>query len=584
MPSPEMVHVWRIVGFVYNAVVKLPHRLFFLFLFLTFAHLAQAITPEATVNRPHYYVELELDYRNASYTGRETVRFTNNSRDEWDGVNFALYPNWGLGDNDSPPLFFKSVKLGSRELKFNLKARGAWLRVELPKKLLPGESLELSLQFSARVPKIPLEETGLYAHFLQELSDAASDERQWRDARDVFFASEGAMLLGYCFPLLTANQSSLNDTNNVTGVSGSFTSEVADFEVHVNTDESLQVIGSGVTALSPGTKLLNFIKISTKWSSFRGERLRGFALVVAEGLKHVEQRVGDTRLVSHYREKDERLGKRALEFAARAVEIYNRSFGAYPYPQLQVIELPLPAGFSSVELPGIVALAQAYYLDFDSPVAARLPGIVREQSDVIKAAFEFSLVHSIAKQWWGQVIGGDAQRSPYIEDGLAGFSAAYYHEVAYGAALGKLITDQQLRGAYQLYRMFGGADLEVERPAKDFRNVMQYAAIAQAKSALTLIALREAMGDERFFQALQAFYSAYQFQFTPAENLRFAFLAQAQDARVVRNLFQRWWREKHGDEDIGLTESMTSEAAPSPSKMRAFGRMLQRIGKAARPF
>ncbi len=555
-----------------------------------FAQTAKALpAPDPNAPRPHYYVEIELDYGKASYTGRETVRFTNNSRDEWDGVNFALYPNWGLGENDSPPLFFKSVKLGSRELKFNLKARGAWMRVELPKKLLPGQSLELNLQFNARVPKIPLEETGLYAHFLQELSDAASDERQWRDARDVFFASDGAMLLGYCFPLLTANQSALNDTNSVTGVSGSFTSEVADFDVHVNTDETLQVIGSGVTAITAGTKLLNLIKISSRWSSFRAERLRGFALVVSDGLKHVEQRVGDTRLVSHYREKDERLGKRALEFAARAVEIYNRAFGAYPYPQLQVIELPLPAGFSSVELPGIVALAQAYYLDFDSPAAARLPGIVREQSDVIKSAFEFSLVHSIAKQWWGQVIGGDAQRSPYIEEGLAGFSAAYYHEAAYGAALGKLITDQQLRGAYQLYRMFGGVDLEVERPAKDFRNVMQYAAIAQAKSALSLVALRETMGDERFFQALQAFYTAYQFQFTPAENLRFTFLAQAQDARLVRNLLQRWWREKHGDEDIGLAESMTSDTpsqspSPSPSKMRAFGRMLQRIGKAARPF
>jgi hypothetical protein len=558
----------------------------FLFLFaLTLAARVHAVVPEASASRPHYYVELELDYRNASYTGRETVRFTNHSRDEWDGVNFALYPNWGLGENDSPPLFFKSAKLGSRELKFNLKARGAWLRIELPKKLLPGQSLELQLQFSARVPKIPLEETGLYAHFLQELSDAASDERQWRDARDVFFASEGALLLGYCFPLLTANQNALNDTNNVTGVSGSFSSEAADYEVHLNTDEALQVIGSGVTAISAGTKLLNLIKISTKWSSFRGERLRGFALVVTDGLKSAEQRVGETRLISYFREKDERLGKRALEFSARALEIYNRSFGAYPYPQLQVVELPLPAGFSSVELPGVVALAQAYYLDFDTAAAARLPGIVREQSDVIKAAFEFSLVHSIAKQWWGGVIGGDAQRSPYIEEGLAGFSAAYYHEAAYGAALGKLITDQQLRGAYQLYRMFGGTDLEVERPAKDFRNVMQYAAIAQAKSALTLVAVREAMGDEQFFRALQAFYAAYQFQFTPAENLRFTFLAQAPDPRAVRNLFQRWWREKHGDEDIGLAESMANDAASaSPSKMRAFGRMLQRIGRAARPF
>ena len=227
---------------VYNARVNLPLKafssLFILWLALGGRVAARDKAPDANAVRPHYYVEIELDYRNASYSGRETVRFVNTSRDEWDGVNFALYPNWGLGENDSPPLFFKSVKLGWGELKFSLKARGAGLRVELPKKLLPGQSLELNLQFSARVPKAPIEESSLYAHFLQELSDATSEERQWRDARDVFFASEGALLLGYCFPLLTANQSALNDTNTVTGASGAFSSEVADYEVHVNADET----------------------------------------------------------------------------------------------------------------------------------------------------------------------------------------------------------------------------------------------------------------------------------------------------------------------------------------------------------
>jgi hypothetical protein len=563
--------------------VHLSRNIFWCLLAAALALNARSVLSQTNLVRPHYYVEIELDYRNASYNGRETVRFVNQTREELDGINFALYPNWGLGENDTAPLSIKSIKQGSRELKFTLRARGAGLRVELPKKLPPGQNLELQLQFSARIPKVPVEETGLYAHFLQELSDATSEERQWRDARDVFFASEGATLLGYCFPLLTANQSSLNDTNTVTGASGAFSSEVADYEVHLNTDETLKVIGSGVNATSPGTKLLNLIKIGSRWSSFRGERLRGFALVVSDSLKSQEQRVGETRVITHYREKDERLGKRALDIAARGLEIYNASFGAYPYPQLHVVELPLPAGFSSVELPGIVAVAQAYYLDFDSTQATRLPGIVREQADVIKAAFEFSLAHSLAKQWWGGVVGSDAQRAPYLEEGLAGFSAAYYHEAAYGKPLGKLIVDQQLRGAYQLYRMFGGADLEAERPAKDFRSNLQYAAIAQAKSALLLFALREAMGDEQFFKALQAFYVAYQFQFVPPENLRFTVLAQASDGRVVRNLFQRWWREKHGDEDIGLAESTALEQPPV-SRMRAFGRLLMRIGKAARPF
>ncbi len=334
---------------------------------------------------------------------------------------------------------------------------------------------------------------------------------------------------------------------------------------------------------STSTKLLNLLKISTRWSTFRAEKLRGFALLISENFKSAEKRVGDTRVVSYYREADERVGKRVLELTARAVEIYNSAFGTYPYPQLQVFEAPLSAGYSGVDLPGLVLLAQAYYVDFDSTQAARLPGIVREQSDVIKAALEFTLAHGVAHQWWGGAVGSDPQRVPYVDEALATFAAAYYHEVAYGAELGKLVVEQQLRGAYHLYRLFGGMDMEVEKQAKDFHSSLQYSAIAQAKGALWLLALRKELGDRKFFDALRAYYAAYQFQVVSADYLRFAFLAAAEEPRVVRALYQRWLKEKHGDEDIGLADDTTLQQ-PS-SKMRSLGRMLMRIGRSAvRPF
>jgi aminopeptidase N len=538
---------------------------------------------EPFFSRQQYVVDIHLDYRAATYTGRETIRFINAKREELDSVLFALYPNYGLADNDPLALKVQSVKLGSRELRFSLRARGALLRVELPAKLQPQQSLELTLSFAAKLPRVPKEEAGLYAHFLQELSDATGDERQVGDARDIFFAGDGAIVLGHFFPLLVGQPMPVGEPGLVAGASSAVFSEVADYEVSINADEHLQVIASGLSGESTSTKLLNLLKISTRWSTFRAEKLRGFALVIGENFKQAEQRVGDTRVVSYYREADERVGKRVLEMAARAVEIYNASFGPYPYPQLQVFEAPLPAGYSGVDLPGLVLLAQAYYVDFDSTQAARLPGIVREQSDVIKAALEFTLAHGIAHQWWGGAVGSDPQRVPYMDEALATFAAAYYHEAAYGAELGKLVVEQQLRGAYHLYRLFGGADMEVEKPAKDFRSALQYSAIVQAKGALWLVALRKELGDQKFFDALRAYYAAYQFQIVSAEYLRFAFLAAAEEPRVVRALYQRWLKEKHGDEDIGLAEE-TALAQPA-SKMRSLGRMLMRIGRSAvRPF
>jgi hypothetical protein len=65
--------------------------------------------------------------------------------------------------------------------------------------------------------------------------------------------------------------------------------------------------------------------------------------------------------------------------------------------------------------------------------------------------------------------------------------------------------------------------------------------------------------------------------------LRYAFLAASDDPRTVRTLFQRWLREKHGDEDIGAAD--LTLLTPRVSKMRTLGRVFIKIGKtAARPF
>ena len=47
-------------------------------------------------SRDAYRIEIDLDYHKASFTGRETLRFTNAAREELSSLNFYLYPNFGL--------------------------------------------------------------------------------------------------------------------------------------------------------------------------------------------------------------------------------------------------------------------------------------------------------------------------------------------------------------------------------------------------------------------------------------------------------------------------------------------------------
>ncbi|MBS1789308.1 MAG: hypothetical protein JST85_16400 [Acidobacteria bacterium] len=529
-----------------------------------------------------YEIALDLDYHNAAFSGLETVRFTNSGREELEQVNFHLYPNVGLADEDDSWLSVRRVTSNGRELKSNLRARQTVVRVELPAKLAPGQSLDLKLEFSGRVPEVQREEASLLAHFLQEVNDAVNEERPPRDARDIFSAGEEAMLLGYFYPTLAARSSQLTEQSLVAGASGITVSEAANYEVSVTVADGLTLIGSAPLVKSEDAPASQETE-KRKTYQFRGSNLRGFGLAIAERMKSVEQQVGATRVVSYFREGDDRLGKRALDITARAVETFSQAFGAYPYPLLQTIEMPLSAGHSSTELTSLIALAQAYYIDFDSPKSSRLPGFLREQADVIKTSFEFSLAHGVARQWWGIAVGSDSERVPYVDEALSSYSAAYYHEAVYGKGLGDIILKQQLNGTYQAYRMLGGADVEVDKPVKEFRNALQFTAIVQAKGGILFSLLRQELGDKKFFAALRSYFSINKFRIATPEQLRASFLNDAEDPRNVRALFQRWLREKHGDEDIG-TPDMTL-LSPSVSKMRALGRVFVKIGKtAAKPF
>ncbi len=554
----------------------------------------QTRQPDFAFSGIRYQIELNLDFRKATFSGNEIVHFTNAGRDEMESVLFNLYPNIGLTEEEPQWLSVSRITSNGRELRFSLRNRQAGIKVDLPSKLASGQSTEIKLEFSANVPSVQREEASLLAHFLQEVNDAVSDERPARDTRDVFFAGEEAMLLGSFYPILAARPSQLSEQSLVAGAGGILFSGVADYEVRVTADEGLTLIASVEEAeRQPATRPAVQPAVQNASSElpspvphtavFRGENLRGFGLAVVERMKSAEQQFGGTRVISYFREGDDRLGKRAMNFAAHALEIYTQAFGNYPYPLLQIVEMPLPAGYSDTALPGLIALAQAYYIDFDSPRSARLPGVLREQADVIKASFEFTLAHAVAHQWWGCVVGSDPERTPYMDEAIACYAAAYYHEKAYGKALGDIILKQQLNGTYQAYRMLGGLDQEVDKPARDFRNTLQFTAIVQSKGALLMAALRRELGDEKFFAALKSYYSAYRFRIATPGQFRGAFLNVADDQRAVRALFQRWLKEKHGDEDIGSPD--LTLLSPSVSKIRAFGRIFVKIGKTAvKPF
>jgi hypothetical protein len=121
-------------------------------------------------------------------------------------------------------------------------------------------------------------------------------------------------------------------------------------------------------------------------------------------------------------------------------------------------------------------------------------------------------------------------------------------------------------------------DLEIDHAAKDFRNALQYAAIVQAKGAYAHGGSAAGAWRRGFFGALKSTMR------TTASDREPGGTEACNDSRgqgpdAARDLFQRWLKEKHADEDIGVAD--VELFTPSSSRIRSFGKIFGWIGRTA---
>jgi hypothetical protein len=93
------------------------------------------------------------------------------------------------------------------------------------------------------------------------------------------------------------------------------------------------------------------------------------------------------------------------------------------------------------------------------------------------------------------------------------------------------------------------------------------------KGALMFEALRQLLGDDKFFSALRGYYRANSLEVADMDDLRGAFIAEApvEQRRAVSRTFDRWLSSKRGDEDIGPPDPKLAEELGLPPRTDAKG-------------
>ena len=524
--------------------------------------------------RTLYRITLELDFDARTYSGRERVRWVNRDDRPASVVYFHLYPNLRAEDEragaqgtqeagaapEEPRLEVTAVRAGAGGPALPFMAEdsdGVTLRVLLREAVAPGAAAEMELAFKGTVPEIDPDETSLTAHVVQQVGAAMRDTREIRRARDTNFVSRGVMLLGGFHPVLAAREGGDWQRRVEPSIGETFFTDVADYEVEVEAADGVNLFASVEQRQeSGGGRQRRLI--------FAGEDLRGCALVAGRTLRAEEREAGGIRVRSVFTPEHEKVGRRVLNVAADAARTYAARFGPLPLKLVTVTEAPLVAGFGSAEFAGLAVIAGAFYVDFDSPALRSLPELVREQRASVEDNLEFAAAQGVARQWWGGAVGNDPARQPVLHEALTQFSALLYVQDVRGPERAQQVQDDQLRGVYQVYRTFGGEDVTADRPAREYRNSFQYAAVVAGKGALMFVELRRLLGEERFFKALRGYYEANRLEVAETEDLRAAFAAVAElpQRRALTRTFNRWLSERHGDEDI---------APPNPELLAAIG-------------
>lgn len=106
----------------------------------------------------------------------------------------------------------------------------------------------------------------------------------------------------------------------------------------------------------------------------------------------------------------------ALEQATQALDLFNSTYGIYPYPTLNVVE------------------QHAYYGGMEYPCQVYVTRIIAEQIQLgsrVSWYHELVIAHEIAHQWWSQLVGDDCVDWGFLDEGLACWSHSYYAEEYY---------------------------------------------------------------------------------------------------------------------------------------------------------
>ena len=552
---------------------------------------AQISAPK-TENRPQYRIDAQIDYDLLTLNSSARVSVPANPADPLRDAVFFLYANaGGVGGDDErrKNLVVDRVSL-ENGASVPFKLDGAVLRATLPS----PQSVPFTLQidYHGVVPRGAKDEGGLSSMMGALGGDisgllgmgAPTGEKIKPKNTDygLYTYGNGILSLGsFWYPALAVRRNGKWADSAPEGLGDVAYSEKSDFAVQIRAPK-------GVVLAAPG-QITSRVDGETSVFSIRANAAREFAVLMSEDFVAKSQNFdvsGKNVVVSALvLKKNAAKLPKTLDVAGRALQIFSKRFGAYPFDEFRVVEAPMKGGAGGMEYSRMIGIASMLYGDMGAqlggltsslnlpgadklleslgdeggaaaatgnPMADMLGGVLGQQKQMFDSLLEMTIAHEVAHQWWAIGVGSDSQNHPFVDESLTNWSAILYYEDRYGRETAQKMADLHLKTSFSMGAMMGGGDKPANLPTAAYSGNMQYGAVIYGKGALFYEELRKLVGDAAFFGAIREYYAKWNDKIAGPNDLRFLIEAQAPTKKAaIGALYKRWIEEAHGQQDIG---------------------------------
>ncbi len=453
---------------------------------------------ELPESMPQYEIDVTLDANARTLTGSLRVEFTNHTGEILSEIPLRLYPNadyYGEGGTT-----IERVQVDGALREPELSTSDTVLTVSLGRLLGVERSVEIEIDFETVVPIDSGGSFGIFSHDSQRLTWVLAD---WYPIVAGWDADTGWGL------------------EPPTAWGDPTFSETSLYDVQLAVPTGMSVVSTGEETRTSSDASNDTYEIVTG-------PVRELAMVLDDGFVTSETTAADVSLHLHLNEESPAEGADGLlSLAAETLTMLSDQFGRYPYQELDIVQTEL-AGALGVSWSGILFI-DAVRMENDLAAIGNPDGIL-----------PFTVVHEIAHQWWGSLVGVNSNDHAYLNESMANYLTIFVYESVFGAEEAQSALLFRVAGPYVAYLEEIGDGI-VDRPIWEFGSTVEFARLIYGKGGLGLLAIRNAIGDEAFFGAVAAYCTAHAFQVAGPTDLLQAFDA-AGETPVVGH-WSSWFEE-----------------------------------------